>query len=167
MKNLLLLICAYFAFTSCGEVSVPPAQNVDVENYYRLEIPAALAPMTDLYPNADFEYGNTFTEMYMVSLHQEKSQSESFQNYVEKALKTYENRDGYKVEKVLTNPIDNLQATTYYLQMNMNNQPMFMTQTFIDGKKANYQLISWSPSKEKVYDSAQMKSILESFKEDK
>ncbi|MHC5202668.1 hypothetical protein [Myroides sp. LJL119] len=165
MKNLLLLICAYLTFISCGEMSVPPAQNVYVENYYMLEIPAALAPMEDLYPNADFEYGNTFTQVYLVSMHQSKAETKDFEDFMEKGLKNYQQRKNYKVEKIESSPIDSLSAKTYFLQMDLDNQSMFMTQTFIDGKKANYQIISWSPTREKVYDSAEVKQILASFKE--
>ncbi|MHC5310751.1 hypothetical protein ACYSNM_11910 [Myroides sp. LJL116] len=166
MKKISLVLFTALILFSCT-IKVPPPQHIVVEDLYSLDIPVALAPMHDLYPGADLEYGNTFTEVYLVTKHllEQNNTSKDFQTYVEDALKVYQNKPQYTIAKQENLNINGLPAKMYYLEMQLNQMPMFMIQTLIQGKKANYELISWTTQREKVYDTLELKSIIETFKE--
>ncbi len=171
MKNFTLLLLASVFFISCN-VKVPPPQHIVVDDLYSLDIPVALAPMHDMYPDADLEYGNTFTQTYLVSKHSILSESsdndsisENFKSFIDKGLEVYNERPQYKVAQTENLKINGLDAQMYYLEMTLGEMPMFMIQTFIKGKKANYEIISWTPERGKVYDTLEFKEIIESFQE--
>lgn len=166
MKKLSYVLFTALILFSCN-IKVPPPEHIVVENLYSLDIPVALAPMQDLYPDADLEYGNTFTEVYLVTKHllEQNNDGKDFQSFVDNALKVYQNKPQYTIAKQENLNINGLPAKMYYLEMQLNQMPMFMIQTFIQGKRANYELISWTTQREKVYDTLELKNIIETFKE--
>lgn len=166
MKKISFVLFTALILFSCT-IKVPPPQHIVVDDLYSLDIPVALAPMHDLYPDADLEYGNTFTEVYLVTKHilEQNNSENDFQQFVKNGLKVYQNKPQYTVAKQENLEINGQPAKMYYLEMQLNQMPMFMIQTFIQGKKANYELLSWTTTREKVYDTLELKNIIETFKE--
>lgn len=165
MKTNFFSICLLLFFiVSCNQ-KVQPPQTVDVKDLYSIEIPGNLAEMKDLYEGADLQYGNTFLQTYLVIKDDLKDSDIDFNTYVTTAKAMYEKRDGYEVLKEDTVQINGLNGKIFELKMVQGKDPMFMIQTVIEGKKANYQIISWTVEKNKDWQSKEMMNTISTFKE--
>jgi hypothetical protein len=121
--------------------------------------------MEDLYEGADLQYGNTFLQTYLVVKDDPKETNMDFNTYVAKAKATYEKRPEYEVLKEDNVKINGLNGKLFELKMNQGKAVMFMIQTIIEGKKANYQIISWTTEKNKDWQGTEMMNAISTFKE--
>ncbi|WP_413511974.1 hypothetical protein [Myroides odoratus] len=164
MKKLLLMLCITVGLVSCNQKVAPP-QTVNVKDQFTMEIPSTLAVMTDLYPNAALQYGNTFKQVYIVAKESPKTANEDFKSFTQKALSTYANRSDYEVVKEDDVRINGLPGKIYKLSMSQEGNFMFMIQVMIEGKKGNYELIGWTIGQNKAYQGDELMNIISTFKE--
>ncbi|MDR2224315.1 MAG: hypothetical protein LBE34_16510 [Flavobacteriaceae bacterium] len=162
--KLALFFGSIFLLISCNQ-KVEPPKTVDVADLYSMEIPGNLAEMKDLYDGADLQYGNTFTQIYLVAKHDAKTEGTSFDSYVAQAKATYENRTDYTVEKEDNIAINGLKGKIYELSMAQEKEMMFMIQAVVEGKKANYQIIAWTTAQNKATQTKNLMDIISTFKE--
>ncbi len=162
-KFLAFAICL-FTLVSCNQKVTPP-QTVSVENLYSVEVPGTLAVMEDLYPDADLQYGNTFKQVFLVTAHEAKDKTASFEEFTEKALANYNKRPNYEIIKQEEVRINSVAGKMYELKMSQGNDVMFMIQVVLDGKKANYQFISWTQAKNQEVETKNFINTLSTFKE--
>jgi hypothetical protein len=165
MKTNFFSVCLILFLTVSCNQKVQPPQTVDVKDLYSIEIPGNLAKMEDLYEGADLQYGNTFLQTYLVVKDDPKETNMDFNTYVAKAKATYEKRPEYEVLKEDNVKINGLNGKLFELKMNQGKAVMFMIQTIIEGKKANYQIISWTTEKNKYWQGTEMMNAISTFKE--
>lgn len=164
MKKLILGLCLAFATLSCNQKVAPP-QEITVNNLFTIQIPSNLAVMTDLYPEAVMQYGNTFNQVYIIGKEAAKTEDTTFQSFVDESLAVYAQRENYKIVKEQEVTINGTPAKIFDLTMTQNNNDMFMTQVLLEGKNANYELIGWSLGENKQYQGEQLMDIISTFKE--
>lgn len=162
-KFLAFAICL-FTLASCNQKVTPP-QTVTVDDLYTLEVPGTLAPMEDLYPEADLQYGNTFKQVFLVTAHEAKDKTASFEEFTAKALANYNKRPNYEIIKQEDVRINSIAGKMYELKMSQGNDIMFMIQVILDGKKANYQFIGWTPANNQTVETEKFINTLSTFKE--
>ncbi|MGG5575933.1 hypothetical protein ACPDHL_01145 [Myroides sp. C15-4] len=162
MKKLLFMLCITLGMVSCNQKVAPP-QTVSVNDQFSMEMPATLAAMTDLYPDAAIQYGNTFKQVYIVA--KESPKTEDFATFTQKALATYANRPDYEIVKEDEVRINGLPGKIYKLAMSQEGNFMFMIQTMIEGKKGNYELIGWTIGQNQTYQGDELMNIISTFKE--
>ncbi|MGG5506071.1 MULTISPECIES: hypothetical protein [unclassified Myroides] len=164
MKKLLFILCVTLGMASCNQKVAPP-QTVSVNDQFSMEIPATLAVMTDLYPDAAIQYGNTFKQVYIIAKESPKTADESFAAFTQKALATYANRPDYEITKEDDVRINGLAGKIYKISMSQEGNFMFMIQTVIEGKKGNYEIIGWTIGQNKDYQGDELMNIISTFKE--
>ncbi|MGL4582543.1 MAG: hypothetical protein ACRCVU_06125 [Flavobacterium sp.] len=159
-----LLALALTSLVSCNQ-KVEPTKDIKFKDLYTIEVPGAFAPMQELYPNADLQYGNTFIPMYLVTVHQDKKETANFEDYVNKSLASYNKRENYEVINQEDVRINGVAGKRYEIQMSQGKDMMYMIQVMIDGKKANYQYITWTTGTNKQAQKDNFLNILATFKE--
>lgn len=162
-KFLAFAICL-FTLVSCNQKVTPP-QTVSVDDLYTLEVPGTLATMEDLYPEADLQYGNTFKQVFLVTAHETKDKTTSFEEFTNKALANYNKRPNYEIIKEEEVRINGIAGKMYELKMSQGNDIMFMIQVILDGKKANYQFIGWTQAQNQAVETEKFINTLSTFKE--
>lgn len=130
-----------------------------------MEMPATLAAMKDLYPNADIQYGNTYKQVYIIAKESPKTAEEDFKTFTQKALAAYASRPDYEIVKEDDVRINGLPGKIYKLSMSQEGNFMFMIQTLIEGKKGNYEIIGWTIGQNKDYQGEELMNIISTFKE--
>lgn len=164
MKKLLFILCVTLGMVSCNQKVAPP-QTVSVNDQFSMELPATLAVMTDLYPNAAIQYGNTFKQVYIIAKESPKTADESFASFTQKALAAYASRPDYEIIKEDEVRINGLPGKIYKISMSQDGNFMFMIQTMIEGKKGNYEIIGWTIGQNKTYQGDELMNIISTFKE--
>lgn len=162
-KFLAFAICL-FTLVSCNQKVTPP-QTETVDNLYSIEVPGTLAVMEDLYPEADLQYGNTFKQVFVVTAHEAKDKSASFEEFTQKALANYNKRPNYEVIKEEEVRINGIAGKMYELKMAQGTDLMFMLQVVLNGKKANYQFIGWTQAYNQAVETTNFINTLSTFKE--
>lgn len=161
-KIIFALSLSFITLISCNQ-KVDPPKKIDVQDLYSIEMPANLAPIPDLYPNADLQYGNTFLQTYIVTT--KSSLDEDFATFVKEGLANYQDRENYKILKEDNVTINNLDGKLYELEMTQEGTYMFMIQAFLKGKKANYEVIAWTTGQNKDVEGKNLINIISSIKE--
>ncbi|MDR0229656.1 MAG: hypothetical protein LBI72_11445 [Flavobacteriaceae bacterium] len=162
--KLALFVSSLFLFVSCNQkVEAPKA--AEVKDLYTIEVPGNLAELKDLYDGADLQYGNTFKQVYLVTKHDLKTEGSTFDDYVTKAKATYEKRPDYTVLSDTNIEVNGLSGKILQLTMAQEKEIMFMIQAIIEGKKANYQIITWTTAQNKDAQTQNMTDIISTFKE--
>lgn len=164
MKKLLFILCVTLGMVSCNQKVAPP-QTVSVNDQFSMEMPATLAAMTDLYPDAAIQYGNTFKQVYIVAKESPKTETEDFAAFTQKALATYAKRPDYQIVKEDDVRINGLPGKIYKLSMSQEGNFMFMIQTMIEGKKGYYEIIGWTIGQNQTYQGDELMNIISTFKE--
>ena len=164
MKKLLFILCVTLGLVSCNQKVAPP-QTVNVKDQFTMEMPATLAAMKDLYPNADIQYGNTYKQVYIIAKESPKTAEEDFKTFTQKALAAYASRPDYEIVKEDDVRINGLPGKIYKLSMSQEGNFMFMIQTLIEGKKGNYEIIGWTIGQNKDYQGEELMNIISTFKE--
>lgn len=159
------LFCVFFlaTFISCNQ-KVPVPQLTTIDNLYTLEIPPSFGALNQpIYPQADLELGNTFTQVYLVTTHQQDDIL--FETYIDRELSNYNKRKQYNIDAIETLHIGPLTAKVYELEMSQDQDYMYMVQAFIKGTKNYYQIISWTSAKNKTAQRQNLLNIITTFKE--
>lgn len=164
MKKLLFILCVTLGLVSCNQKVAPP-QTVTIKDQFTIEMPATLAAMKDLYPNADIQYGNTYKQVYIIAKESPKTAEEDFKTFTQKALAAYASRPDYEIVKEDDVRINGLPGKIYKLSMSQEGNFMFMIQTLIEGKKGNYEIIGWTIGQNKDYQGEELMNIISTFKE--
>ncbi|MCA4792901.1 hypothetical protein HX057_11090 [Myroides odoratimimus] len=165
MKTKIALLAAtFFTLISCNQ-KVAPTQDVKVLDLYTIEVPGTFAPMQELYPDADIQYGNTFKQMYLVTTHQDKNKTANFEEYVKQSLASYNKRENYEIIVQEDVRINGIPGKKYEIMMSQDKDMMYMVQVILDGKKANYQYITWTTGQNKEAQKDNFLNTLASFKE--
>lgn len=164
MKKLLFILCVTFGLVSCNQKIAPP-QTVSVNDQFTMELPSTLAAMTDLYPDAAIQYGNTFKQVYIIAKESPKTEEEDFNAFTQKALAAYSNRPDYQIVKEDDVRINGLTGKIYKLSMSQEGNFMFMIQVMIEGKKGNYEIIGWTIGQNQTYQGDELMDIISTFKE--
>ncbi|MDM1046507.1 hypothetical protein HX004_16890 [Myroides sp. 1354] len=164
MKKLLFILCVTLGLVSCNQKVAPP-QTVTIKDQFTMEMPATLAAMKDLYPNADIQYGNTYKQVYIIAKESPKTAEEDFKTFTQKALAAYASRPDYEIVKEDDVRINGLPGKIYKLSMSQEGNFMFMIQTLIEGKKGNYEIIGWTIGQNKDYQGEELMNIISTFKE--
>ncbi|AJH16101.1 hypothetical protein [Myroides profundi] len=159
-----LVAAAFFTLISCNQ-KVAPTQNVKVLDLYTIEVPGTFAPMQELYPDADIQYGNTFKQMYLVTTHQDKNKTANFEEYVKQSLASYNKRENYEIIVQEDVRINGISGKKYEIMMSQEKDMMYMIQVILDGKKVNYQYITWTTGQNKEAQKDNFLNTLASFKE--
>ncbi|MVX36977.1 DUF1795 domain-containing protein, partial [Myroides sp. LoEW2-1] len=155
MKKIIAIAFLALTTISCNQKVTPPT-TLTVENYYTIEMPGNLAPMENLFPNADLQYGNTFKQVYFVATKEAKTEDSDFSAFIDKALARYNKKPNYEIVKENEVRINGLPGKTYELKMSQNETYMYMIQVMIEGQKANYEIISWTTSKNSEVESEKL-----------
>ncbi|MDR0196427.1 MAG: hypothetical protein LBI73_15005 [Myroides sp.] len=163
-SKIAMLALAVTTLVSCNQ-KIAPTQNVKVQDLYTLEVPGTFAAMQELYPNADIQYGNTFKQMYLVTTHEDKSKTANFDEYVTKSLAGYNKRPNYEIINQEDVRINGIAGKRYEIQMSQDKDMMYMIQVMLDGKKANYQYITWTTGENRQAQKDNFLNTLASFKE--
>lgn len=164
MKKLLFILCVTLGLVSCNQKVAPP-QTVTVKDQFTMEMPSTLAAMTDLYPNADIQYGNTYKQVYIIAKESPKTTEEDFKTFTQKALAAYASRPDYEIVKEDDVRINGLPGKIYKLSMSQEGNFMYMIQVLIEGKKGNYEIIGWTIGQNKDYQGDELMNIISTFKE--
>ncbi|EHQ41834.1 hypothetical protein [Myroides odoratus] len=164
MKKLLFILCVTVGLVSCNQKVAPP-QTVNVKDQFTMDMPATLAAMTDLYPNADIQYGNTYKQVYIIAKESPKTAEEDFKTFTQKALAAYSNRPDYEIVKEDEVRINGLPGKIYHISMSQEGNFMYMIQAMVEGKKGNYEIIGWTIGQNKDYQGEELMNIISTFKE--
>ncbi|MCC9041462.1 hypothetical protein LNQ81_01870 [Myroides sp. M-43] len=165
MKTKIAMLALFLtSLVSCNQ-KVAPTQSVKVADLYSIEIPGTFATIQDLYPNADLQYGNTFKQMYIVTTHEDKKETENFDYFVNKNLSSYNKRPNYEVISQEDIRINGITGKRYELKMSQDKDMMYMIQVMLDGKKANYQYITWTTGDNSQAQKDNFLNTLATFKE--
>ncbi|MEC4113996.1 hypothetical protein [Myroides pelagicus] len=164
MKKLIALAILVASTISCNQKQTPPT-TVTIEDAYTLEIPSNLAPIQELFPGADLQYGNTYLQTYLIGKKSVKAQTSNFQAFVDQSLALYNKRPNYEIVKKEDVTINGIKGQQYELKMSQKDVYMYMIQTMLNGEKANYLLMGWTTSQNAEVESQKIKETINTFKE--
>lgn len=188
MNDLLKLIFVFASllFVSCG--SDQAKQVVKVGGKYELELPKNFSKRNDLNSEASLQYGNVVAEFYAVVIdedHQkfatyleEEGKSEemtveelfelvSLDDYFSSCSENWVERSDMHVrpEEITETSVGEFPAYFIEKEHTVDGHQIFYNIAVLKGKKAFYQIYTWTLAKQKNKHSQAMKDILRSLKE--
>lgn len=181
-----LFIVITFGFVSCKNKAT---QVVKIEDKYEITLPLTLSKQSDLNPEASLQYGNLFSELYTVVI--DENSNEFFQYLEEEnasedvetqAVELFESvsledffdacsqnwlEAGMQInpENFKKTQINNFPAYYIEIQAVVEGIDIHYNIGVLKGKKAFYQIYTWTLADRKDQHQQAMQNIIYSFKE--
>jgi len=180
MIKLLSLTAIIILFASCD--AMVKKVEVVTDNKFKLQLPDYLANVKgELNDEAQLQYMNGLREVYLVALHEPKSE---FDNYVELGLlesdesksqldlytnllndMTEESSENYKLKQRIDTVINGNSAIVCHQTKKVDGIETYFVTAFIQGVSDYYQIYSWTLLERKDRYESQLEEMIFSFQE--
>ena len=176
MKKAALFLLVIFGLNACK--TEDKLQTVTIEKKYSVEVPDFLTKGDKLHPDASLQYQNLTEELYIIVIDELKSDvtaaaeqgalGESFTNdlkgYAELTSGGFSG-EGFTKSAMRDTIINSLPAKTMTAKGKVDNNDVFYSVAWIEGKKAFFQVMTWTLASKEEKHKERMNKMIASLKE--